>query len=480
MKLDVFLQYPVPIYHVAVRVRGRSNDMFKARRVRSSRWLPIISCIVLLVMGLSACAQDQTTTTSSGPVAFTDPNNPITIGFSVFVAALKKDQDFTADGKLILQGYQLWADTVNNNGGILGRPVKLVYIDDKSDEATTTQAYTDLIQKDKVDLLFGPFSTLLTKAAERANGISAYPFVEGAGGAPSVFSNGWKNIFAVSVPVVNNLNTYAYYILSLPLSQRPKTVAYLSSDDPFTFPQIDQAEQLLYQGGIKTVFPTPVNFKQFNAMPQFPYGSNLSGPQYEYGEGDNNATAEATAYAEAVVRANPDVVVLGTLLPDIQAEIAVFKKDNFKPKSLIATAGPDLGSAFIQAIGGEKYTEGVFVPNGWYPQANNFQNAQMVQAYIQKYGGTADQVNADVAEAYSVGQVTQQAVEKVGSLAKNALLNELRNDTFSTVQGTAHFDQYGENTQGLAYLFQWQNKVLIPVYPLSVAVENPEFSNYKF
>ena len=454
--------------------------MFKAHRVRGSRWLPIVSCIVLLVMGLSACATDQTTTTSSGPVPIADPTHPIVIGFSVSLTAKSKDQDFTADGKLILQGYQLWANTVNYNGGLLGRPVKLDVKDDKSDEATTTQAYTDLIQKDHVDLLFGPFSTLLTKAAEHAIGISAYPFVEGAGGAPSVFTNHWNNIFAVSVPVVNNLNTYAYYLLSLPLSQRPKTVAYLSSDDPFTFPQIDQAEQLLYQGGIKTVFPTPANFKQFRSMPQFQYGANESGPQYEYGEGDNNATAEAKANAEAIVKANPDVVVLGTLLPDIQAEIAVFKKDHFRPKSLIATAGPDLGSDFIKAIGGVQYTEGVFVPNGWYPQANNFQNAQMVQAYIAKYGGTPDQVNADVAEAYSVGQVTQQAVEKVGSLDKNKLLNELHNDTFSTVQGTAKFQSDGENTQGIAYLFQWQNKVLIPVYPLSVAAENPEYNGYKF
>ncbi|HKV58130.1 MAG TPA: ABC transporter substrate-binding protein, partial [Ktedonobacteraceae bacterium] len=172
---------------------------------------------------------------------------------------------------------------------------------------------------------------------------------------------------------------------------------------------------------------------------------------------------------------------LGTLLPDIQAEIAVFKKEHFKPKSLIATAGPDLGSDFIRAIGGEQYTEGVFVPNGWYPQANNFQNAEMVQAYVAKYGGTANQVNADVAEAYSVGQVTQQAIEKVGSLDKAKLISELHSgDVFNTVQGTASFAADGHNTQGLAYLFQWQGGQLIPVYPLSVAAENPEFNSYGF
>jgi branched-chain amino acid transport system substrate-binding protein len=442
--------------------------MFKAHAVKNRRWLSIISCMVMLLAGLSACAQDQSTT--GGP-AFTN-SKPIVIGFSMPLT-----KDFSSDGQLMLQGYQLWADTVNNNGGLLGRQVVLKYYDDKSDPGTDTKNYETLIKKDKVDLLFGPFSTLLTKAAELASGINTYPFVEGAGGAPSVFTNGWTNIFATSVPVVNNLDAYAYYILSLPLSQRPKTVAYLTSDDPFTFPQVNRAQQLLAQGGIRTVFPTPENFKQYYSknIPQFQYG-----PQYEYGAGDTNATAEATANAEAIVKANPDIVVLGTLLPDIQAEIAVFKKEHFKPKSLIATAGPDLGSDFIKAIGGVQYTEGIFVPNGWYPQANNFQNAEMVQAYIAKYGGTANQVNADVAEAYSVGQVTQQAVEKVGSLDKAKLISELHNDVFNTVQGTAQFAQDGHNTQGLAYLFQWQAGQLIPVYPLSVAAENPEYKVYNF
>jgi branched-chain amino acid transport system substrate-binding protein len=449
--------------------------MFKAHAVKNRRWLSIVSCMVMLLAGLSACAQDQSTT--GGPT-FTN-SKPIVIGFSMPLT-----KDFSSDGQLMLQGYQLWADTINNNGGLLGRQVVLKYYDDKSDPPTDTKNYETLIKKDKVDLLFGPFSTLLTKAAELASGISAYPFVEGAGGAPSVFTDPdtgknprWTNIFATSVPVVNNLDAYAYYILSLPLSQRPKTVAYLTSDDPFTFPQVNRAQQLLAQGGIRTVFPTPENFKQYYSknIPQFQYG-----PQYEYGAGDTNATAEATANAEAIVKANPDIVVLGTLLPDIQAEIAVFKKEHFKPRSLIATAGPDLGNDFIKAIGGVQYTEGIFVPNGWYPQANNFQNAEMVQAYIAKYGGTANQVNADVAEAYSVGQVTQQAVEKVGSLDKAKLISDLHNDVFNTVQGTAQFAADGHNTQGLAYLFQWQAGQLIPVYPLSVAAENPEYQKYNF
>jgi len=167
------------------------------------------------------------------------------------------------------------------------------------------------------------------------------------------------------------------------------------------------------------------------------------------------------------------VVILGTLLPDIQAYISIFKKEHYNPKALIATAGPDLGQDFIKAVGGVKYTEGVFVPNGWYPEANNFQNAQMVQDYLAQYpGGTADQINADVAEAYSVGQVLEQVVTMTKSLDNAKIISALHSGApFNSVQGTVQFDPQGRNTSALSYLFQWQSGTLISVYPSSAAAQ---------
>lgn len=430
--------------------------MFKASTVRRRTWLSIVSSLIMIFAGLSACAQSQ----NSGPTTNTttlNTQNPVVIGISLSLTK-NNDNDFSSDGQLMKQGYQLWADNVNSNGGLLGREVMLKILDDNSNPDLTTKNYETLIN-DKVDLLLGPFSSLLTKAAEKAKGIDKFAFVEGAGGAPSVFANGWNNLFAVSLPVESNLDTFSYDILSLPLSQRQSlTAAYLSSDDPFTFPQVVRAEKLLKQGGIKTVYT--VN------------------PDQQYPEGDPKAP---TADAAKIVRSKADIVVLGTLLPDIQAEIAVFKQMHYHPKAIIATAGPDLGQDFIKAIGGVQYTEGMFVPNGWYPQADNFQNAAMVQAYIARYGGTADQVNADVAEAYSAGQVLQQAVAKTRSIDNGALITELHSqDVFNTVQGTAKFAPDGQNEQALAYLFQWQAGQLTLVYPLSVATENPEYAKYAF
>jgi ABC-type branched-subunit amino acid transport system substrate-binding protein len=128
-------------------------------------------------------------------------------------------------------------------------------------------------------------------------------------------------------------------------------------------------------------------------------------------------------------------------------------------------------------IGGASSAEAIMVPNGWYPEANNAGNAQMVREYVAQYGGTADAISADVAEAYSVGQVASQAVTKIGSLNNAKLIQELHSgDTFASVQGSVKFDSTGQNTDALSYLFQWQNAALVPVFPVgSTGAQIPEY-----
>jgi branched-chain amino acid transport system substrate-binding protein len=401
----------------------------------SKKFLCIVSIGIMMLVALSACAQN------------TVPNfqnqTPIRIGFSYSTSG-----DFSSDGPFTKQGYELWANTINNNGGLLGRPVQLVGIPDNSDPAKITANYQQLITVDHVDLVFGPFSTLLVKSASVVANQHGYAMVEGSGGGPTVFNRGLDNIFDVSLPVANNLVSFALYILSLPQDERPKTAAYATEDDPFTQPQIDLARKLLEQGGVKTVY--------YHVYPAA-------------------TTKDYTPFANAIVESGAQVDVLGTLLPDVTAFINTFKQQRYNPQALIATAGPDAGSDFIKAVG-IKSTQGVFVPNGWYPKADNFQNAQMVQDYVATYGGTAGDINADVAEAYSVGQVVSQAIEKIQSINNAALIKELHSgDTFNSVQGAVKFDNSGQNGLALAYLFQWQNGVIIPVYPSFVAAANPEF-----
>ncbi len=427
--------------------------------IKTRASLSIVSIVVMILAGLSACSSGSS---GGGSTNFTN-STPITIG-----ASFSNSGAFSDDGKAVEKGYQLWEKMVNSSGGILGRPVQLVILHDNSDPLQVTANYKTLIDKNHVNLVVGPFSTLLTNAAATVTDGSndshaVYALVEGSGGGPSVFDAHHNNIFSTSVPAAKNLETFADYILSLPRTLRPTTAAYATSDDPFTQPQLKIAETLMANGGIKTVYS---NSGLFSTDGQ-PYPT----------EDANYVKDYIPKVAQKIVDSHAQVVLLGTQFPDAVAYLNVFKKDHYNPQAIIATAGPDQGQDFINAVGGAKYTEGIFVPNSWYPQANNFQNQQMVNAYLAQYGGNENDINADVAEAFSVGQVLQQAITKIHSIDNTALINELHNDVFNGVQGPEEFPSnlYGQNSLALAYLFQWQAGNFIPVYPSSAAAQNPQF-----
>jgi len=367
---------------------------------------------------------------------------PINIGISLSLSG-----DFSADGQAFQQGYQLWANDVNKAGGLLGRQVKLDIVSDASSPTQVATNYQKLITVDKDQLVFGPFSSLLTKPASVVAHRYGYAFPEGAGGGPSVFTQGLNNLFDVSLPVANNLNSFATYILSLPASERPTTAAYATQDDPFTQPQIDTARKLLEAGGVKTVF--------YKVYP--------------------SETTDYTPIATGIINSGAQIVVAGTLLPDISAFMQDFKQQHYTPKALVATAGPDQGTQFLNAVGGTGDAEAVFVPNGWYPDLNTFQNKQMVSEYLAKYGGTPSAISSDVAEAYAVGQVVAQAVTKDGNLDNAELISTLHSGTFNSVQGPVKFDSTGQNTAAAAFLFQWQSGQLIPVFPADQAKAAPEY-----
>ena len=97
-------------------------------------------------------------------------------------------------------------------------------------------------------------------------------------------------------------------------------------------------------------------------------------------------------------------------MPTVSSFVHAFIQQHYNPKIFIATAGPDQGAAFVKAVGTGN-ENGIFVPNGWYGGFQKADSQQMVKEYIAKYGGTPSDINADVAEAYSVGQVVAQAVK---------------------------------------------------------------------
>jgi branched-chain amino acid transport system substrate-binding protein len=378
----------------------------------------------------------------STPTAAPSPGTPITIGVSVSLTG-----DFSGDGKALEQGYDLWAQDVNAKGGLLNHKVTMKYVDDASSTQQVVTNYTNLITSDKVDLVFGPFSSLLTIPASTVVERYGYAFPEPAGGGPSVFNRGLKSIFFVQPAAVeDNLVSYTKWLLSLPAGQRPATAAYATQDDPFTQPQIDKAKSLLEAGGITTAY-----YKVYPAE-----------------------THDFTALAQQVINSKADAVILGTQLPDALAFPQAFVQQHYNPKTIIETTGPDQGASFSGPLGAN--TEGIMVPAGWTPSATAYGNDNFVKEFIAKYGGAAADISADAAEAYSVGQVVDQASAKANSIDNGKLITQLHTGSYNTIQGPMSFDATGKPLGGVGvYIEQWQGGSAIFVYPTSVAAKPPEY-----
>jgi len=406
------------------------------------KYLACCLALFLTVAGLVACTQ-----TSSSLSQNQHNTNPIKIG-----ASLSLSGDFSDDGKALREGYELWQDAVNQRGGLLGREVQFDFLSDNSTKEQVTANYQKLISVNHDDLVVGPFSTTLTLAASIVTKRYNYALVEGAGTGAAIFDQHFNDLFSVSLPSTSSLNSFVYYILALPTYLRPKTAAYATSDELFTQPQIDTARALLEKGGVHTIL--------YDLYPA--------------------ATTNYAPMVGKIIASHPDMVVLGTTSQaDCIPYVKAFKQQHFNPSALIATSGPDQGSQFTGPLGGPQAAEGIFVPNdGWSPNVKSYQNDQFVKTYIAKYGGLPNDISSDTVQAYSAGQVLEQAVKKSNSLDNSKLIQELHSDTFNTLQGIVKFDEDGRNTVAIAFLFQWQAGQLIVVYPSDSAQKNPEFPKH--
>jgi branched-chain amino acid transport system substrate-binding protein len=395
-----------------------------------------VGAVALSVGVLAACSSSSSSgssassATGSASTSASGSSAPITIG-----ASLSLTGDFSADGVAFQKGYNLWVKDVNAAGGILGRQVKLTVLDDKSDPNQVVTNYQTLINTDHVDLTFGPFSSLLTAPASAVAARNGYAFVEGAGGAPSVFdtqsNQADHNTFDVALPIADELVPFVNYIASLPASQRDQlTAAYPMANDPFADPPVQLAQSKLQALGVKTVYS--------KIFPE--------------------ENASYTPAANQVASKKPDIVVLGsTDVPTVSAFMSAFQQQRYTPKMFIAAAGPDQGTAFTSAVKPGN-ASGIMVPNGWYGNYANSSSQKMVAEYIKQYGGSASGVNSDVAEAYAVGQVVQQAVTANGSVDNAKIISYLHSGvTLNSVLGDVKFDSLGENSAAVAFIFQWQS-----------------------
>src|SRR5260370_9867317 len=211
----------------------RSRIIFRERRRRETlitrsmvflgkmKVFPLVLIIIMAFAGLSACAQNN------------NNNNPTQTGPVTFGVSLSLTGDNSADGQAIQQGYNLWVDYINSHGGLLGHQIKLIVYDDGTKTDQTRVNYEKLITVDKVNFVLGPFQDVFTVNAAEVAARHGYVLVQGTGTSNDDFTHGLPNIFSVSVSKGQYMTSLVNYILSPPVTMRPKTLAHAGTDNPF-------------------------------------------------------------------------------------------------------------------------------------------------------------------------------------------------------------------------------------------------------
>ncbi|QGN50906.1 ABC transporter substrate-binding protein [Micromonospora sp. WMMC415] len=366
-----------------------------------------------LTLALTACGGGD-----DGGSAGAD--DPIVVGISLPLTG-----DFSEPGKGVQRGYEAWAKITNDKGGLLGRKVELKILDDQSNADRVVADYEQLIGKDNVDLVVGPFSTRLVVPAARVAEEYGMLFVEPAGAAKEVFEQGFKNLFYAAPAVANDhYNHLAEYILALPPDQRPKTAAYAAMDDPFAQGTAYGLKEKLEAGGVRTVVDEvyPPNTTDFGSI------------------------------AAKIAASKADMVVGGSQYQDGVNLIVALQQLRYQPKLAAFSTAPT-NPEFAAAIGNK--TEGILSPTGYTQDAKYPSNTEFVEKYTAQFGSPPEE---DEANAYTTGQVVAAAVTAVGCAeqgdCQKKLVEWVRTNTVETVVGPLSWDETGK-PKGAHMIQQW-------------------------
>jgi len=389
----------------------------------------------VMSLGLAACANSG----SGGSGGSGGGGGDLTIG-----ASLPLTGDFSEPGTAAKQGYEVWRAITNGGGGLLGKKVKLIIKDDASNQNTIVSDYNALISQNKVDLLLGTFSSLLNLPASSVAEKNRMLYVEPAGGSPDMFNRGYKYLFFAQQATADKQGlVFADWVKNLPASQRPKTAAYPTLDDPFAAPNVDGIRQVLEGAGIKTVYKTTyaIDTKNFDSI------------------------------VAAMKSADPDLVVHGATFEDGVGVTRAMLKSGWTPKMFYETSTPSFADQYVKAIG-KANTEGVMYAVSYSPEADTPGNKEFVAQYKKMFH--SDIPPEDAADAYAAAQVMQAAVKAVGSIDDQAKLADwLRSNKVSTILGDLTWDDTGA-PQGDFLIGQWLNGTAEIVLPADVATAKAE------
>ncbi len=370
--------------------------------------------------------------------------------------ALSLSGRFAAQGNQAHHGLLLWAEDVNNTGGLFVQdrggkePVGLVVHDDESRRKPATARVEELIVKDRADILIGPYSSALTLAvAPMAERYRKVMWNHG-GSSDAILRGSFR--FTVSIP--SPAHRYFIGILEMVKALDPSSsrVALLHGSSG-TFPRavVSGAEAYAKENGLRVVFKAP-----------YP-----------------PASSGFASLVSRVAASQPDIILgVGRTEDDLRlAHQLRTQRVGAHVMGLVATPI----QLFGQNLG--KDANGFFGPSQWEPGVRGQPDvgptsAEFVARFRDRFRKEPDY---PAAQAYAAGLVAQRCVESAGTLQDEPVRKVANELALTTFYGGFELDATtGEQIGHKMLVIQWQGKTKRIVWPSEMAEARPQIPSHPY
>ena len=386
--------------------------------VRSIKLVSLLAICLLAMLSIAvvgirhACAAD-----------------PIKIGLG-----MAQSGAYAGNGKAALLAIQMWVDETNAKGGLIGRPIQLIYYDDQSSPAQVPAIYQKLLDIDKVDLLLTGYGTNVIAASiptiMRSKKVAMAIF-----GLAANDKFKYDRYFQVQPngPQARLTFSQGFFETAMTMDPKPKTVAILATDSEFPNTASEGAREWAKKFDLKIVYDKT-----------FP-----------------PSTVDFSPVMRAVQATNPDIVYVTCFPPDTVGIVKTINEFKYFPRMIgggmvgpqYASIKSQLGPLLNRITTFEAY---VPEPTLKFPGINDFLGRYQAKAAAAGVDGLGFYIPPYI---YAGMQMLGSAVEDTKGLDHDKLADYLHKTTHKTIVGDIKYGADGEWEKERTLFVQYQNIV---------------------
>ncbi len=379
----------------------------------------LVAMVVILISAFGVCAEPK----------------PIKVG-----ASLSFEGKYAEPSDMMRIGYEMWIDHINARGGLLGRPVKLILLDDRSDLESVRDNYLRLLEKERVDLLLSPYGSPATMVASNLSEQAKVVMVASAASAEHVFRRGLQYLFGMYAPA----DRFCIGFLDLLARKGMTRLAVVYEDSVF--------HKSIYNGVERWARIFDIDIVHRKA----------------FGKSDN----DFGPLVSELKSIKTDAVIFSSYPTEGYDFLRTAQRDGYKPPALLMTI-TSIHPDFYNKAG--KFAEGVFGPSQWEPiESIPFPGTKKFVADFSRRTGRLPSYHASA--AFTACQILEQAVLGTQSLDHRKIRDYIVRLDKITIIGRFKVDETGRQIGHNPMVIQWQNGRKEIVYPTKMKTAEPQFA----